>query len=95
MREHRPHLVLVEHLTALDLTLGMPDPLLRCRVRQEFQGRLDRLQILRGQQHHVITAVAGDVYPLVGYGPTSSAISDSRAFASESGTVVIDQILSL
>ena len=89
----RPHLILVStsrarsHPGTAGSALELPDP-------TGFQGRLDRLQILRGQQHHVVTAVVGQVYPLVG-GPTSSAIPESRAFASESGTVVIDQDLYL
>jgi len=81
-------------LTTGDIGLGLLDARHGLRVGEQLDGGLQRLQILGRDQHHVLTAVAGYVHPSW-VGSTSSATSDSRALASDSGIVVIDQNYSL
>ena len=86
------HLLLIEHITASEVGFASGDALLSLRVGEQLQDRFHGLKILRGEQHDVLPAVAGDVNALVS--APDLVRSESRAFASDSGIVLIDQNLS-
>ncbi len=58
--------LLVEEVAVSDLGLCYPKTRLCLRVGQQLQGRLHGLQVLGRHEDDVLTAVLGDLDPLVG-----------------------------
>ena len=57
--------VRVDATTGCDITFRLAQAPLGCRVREQFEGRLDGGQVFRRDEHDVLTAVLGDQYPLM------------------------------
>jgi hypothetical protein len=51
-------LLFVEHITSIEVGFAGGDALLGLRIGEQLQGRLDGLEILCGEQHDVVAAVA-------------------------------------
>ena len=56
----------IEHLARGDVGLGCPQAVLGVGIGEEFEGSFDRLEVLGGNEHHVLAPVLGDTDPLVG-----------------------------
>ena len=57
---------LIEHLARGDVGFACPQAILGVGVGEELEGGFDRLEVLGGDEHHVLAPVLGDPNPLVG-----------------------------